>query len=200
MSPNTPRRGTGNHEPWKYVTGGQEFVRDTKYIETRITADGRDGYPVQAGRYRLVATCGPAALGQPHSDRPQTLGLGGRTVAEVCADPPRRGIRGRSTSIRADWTSAGHPRIKDAYERRSLQLPKGITVPAIVDIPTGAVVTNDFPQMTIDFSLGGRTFTATVPRVVSGGVAREIDEGQQGRVPRSTTASTAVDLPATRTH
>ncbi|OPX15996.1 hypothetical protein B1964_06995, partial [Gordonia sp. i37] len=36
-----------------YVTGGQEFVRDTKYIETRITRDGRDGYPVEAGRYRL---------------------------------------------------------------------------------------------------------------------------------------------------
>jgi hypothetical protein len=24
-----------------------EFTRDTKYIETRITADGSDGYPVQ---------------------------------------------------------------------------------------------------------------------------------------------------------
>ena len=34
-----------------YVTSGQEFVRDTQYIETRITRDGRDGYPVEAGRY-----------------------------------------------------------------------------------------------------------------------------------------------------
>ena len=31
------------------------FVRDTSYITTRITADGADGYPVEAGRYRLVA-------------------------------------------------------------------------------------------------------------------------------------------------
>ena len=30
------------------------FHRDTNYIPTRITADGRDGYPVEAGRYRLV--------------------------------------------------------------------------------------------------------------------------------------------------
>ena len=31
-----------------------EFNRDTDYIDTRITADGRDGYPVEAGRYRLI--------------------------------------------------------------------------------------------------------------------------------------------------
>ena len=36
-----------------YVGPG-EFNRDTNYITTRITADGRDGYPVEPGRYRLV--------------------------------------------------------------------------------------------------------------------------------------------------
>src|SRR5690554_2259604 len=39
-----------------YVQPGQEFRRDTRYIETRITADGRDGYPVEPGRYRLVVS------------------------------------------------------------------------------------------------------------------------------------------------
>ncbi len=39
----------------KYVEPGAEFTRDTNYIPTRITADGRDGYPVESGRYRLVA-------------------------------------------------------------------------------------------------------------------------------------------------
>ena len=37
-----------------YVAGGGEFNRDTNYITTRITADGRDGYPVEPGRYRLI--------------------------------------------------------------------------------------------------------------------------------------------------
>jgi putative glutathione S-transferase len=37
-----------------YVTTGSEFTRDTNYIATRVTRDGRDGYPVEAGRYRLV--------------------------------------------------------------------------------------------------------------------------------------------------
>ena len=33
-----------------------EFKRDQNYIATRITADGRDGYPVEPGRYRLVVS------------------------------------------------------------------------------------------------------------------------------------------------
>ena len=33
---------------------GGEFIRDARYITTRITRDGRDGYPVEPGRYRLV--------------------------------------------------------------------------------------------------------------------------------------------------
>ena len=35
-------------------TAAGTFERDTRYIPTRITADGRDGYPVEPGRYRLV--------------------------------------------------------------------------------------------------------------------------------------------------
>ena len=38
-----------------YVKPGEEFKRDTNYIPTRITADGRDGYPVEPARYRLIA-------------------------------------------------------------------------------------------------------------------------------------------------
>lgn len=37
-----------------YVSAGGDFDRDTDYIETRVTADGRDGFPVEPGRYRLV--------------------------------------------------------------------------------------------------------------------------------------------------
>jgi putative glutathione S-transferase len=42
--------------------------------------------------------------------------------------------------------------LQDAYFKRFPDYSKGITVPAIVDVPTGAVVTNDFPQMTLDLS------------------------------------------------
>jgi putative glutathione S-transferase len=42
--------------------------------------------------------------------------------------------------------------LRDAYERRFPGYPKGITVPAMVEVATGEVVTNDFAQMTRDLS------------------------------------------------
>ncbi len=75
----------------------------------------------------------------------------------------------------------GIPRIKDAYERRFPGYPKGITVPAIVDIPTGAVVTNDFPQMTIDFSLEWTDFHRDgAPELYPEALREEIDEVNKG--------------------
>ena len=38
------------------------------------------------------------------------------------------------------------PRIQDAYLARFPDYPKGITVPCLVDVPTGQVVTNDVPR------------------------------------------------------
>jgi putative glutathione S-transferase len=45
----------------------------------------------------------------------------------------------------------GYKRLKEAYLARDPEYSRGITVPAIVDIPSGQVVTNDFPSITHDF-------------------------------------------------
>jgi putative glutathione S-transferase len=45
----------------------------------------------------------------------------------------------------------GIERLQQAYFARFPDYPRGITVPAIVDLPTGAVVTNNYPQITLDF-------------------------------------------------
>lgn len=47
----------------------------------------------------------------------------------------------------------GYERLQQAYFARFPDYPRGITVPAVVDVPSRAVVTNDYPQITIDFSL-----------------------------------------------
>jgi putative glutathione S-transferase len=44
----------------------------------------------------------------------------------------------------------GIERLGEAYEKAVPGYDRGITVPAIVDVPTGAVVTSDFAQMTLD--------------------------------------------------
>ena len=41
--------------PDSAVSDGKDYQRDTNYVTTRITRDGRDGYPVEPGRYRLIA-------------------------------------------------------------------------------------------------------------------------------------------------
>src|SRR4051812_15170324 len=46
----------------------------------------------------------------------------------------------------------GIERIQDAYFKRFPGYERGITVPAIVDVPTGQVVTNDYAPMTLDLS------------------------------------------------
>jgi len=42
--------------PSGYVNPSGAFERDQQYLESRITADGRDGFPVEPGRYRLIVS------------------------------------------------------------------------------------------------------------------------------------------------
>jgi putative glutathione S-transferase len=134
-----------------YVTSGEEFVRDQSYITTRITADGRDGFPVEAGRYRLVVS-----RACPWANRAiivrRLLGLEDAISLGVCG--PTHDARSWTFDLDPGGVDPvlGIPRIQDAYLRRFPDYPKGITVPAIVAVPTGAVVTNDYAQLTLDLS------------------------------------------------
>ncbi len=147
-----------HHRPGVYSTHGKEFTRDQNYITTRILAEpGEDAYPVEAGRYRLVA-----ARACPWANRAiivhRLLGL---------EDAIGLGLPG-PTHDADSWTFDLDPggvdpvlgihRLKDAYLQRDPEYPRGITVPAIVDEPTGAVVTNDFAQITLDFSTQWRAY------------------------------------------
>ena len=132
------------------------YERDTTYIEDRITADGGP-WPVEPGRYRLVV-----ARACPWANRAiivrRLLGLEAVLSMGICGP----------THDERSWTfdlDPGEvdpvlhiPRIKDAYDRRFPGYPKGITVPCIVDVPSGGVVTNDFAQMTLDLSSQWRAF------------------------------------------
>ncbi|MEV0030764.1 glutathione S-transferase C-terminal domain-containing protein [Nocardia sp. NPDC050793] len=162
-------------ESGSYVEPG-EFKRDTRYITTRITADGRDGYPVQPGRYRLVA-----ARACPWANRTlivrRLLGLEDVLSLGLCGP----------THDKLSWTFdldpggvdpvLGIPRLRDAYLARFPDYPRGITVPAVVDIPTGQVVTNDYARMTLDFSTEWTEFhRAGAPALYPEPLRAEIDE------------------------
>src|SRR5215813_2923766 len=159
-----------------YVAGGGEFNRDTNYIGTRITADGRDGYPVEPDRYRLVV-----ARACPWANRTiivrRLLGLEEVLSIGFCGP----------THDERSWTFDLDPGgvdpvlkihfLRDAYNKRVPDYPKGITVPAIVDVPTGEVVTNDFAQITLDFSTEWAKFHREgAPQLYPEALRGEIDE------------------------
>jgi glutathionyl-hydroquinone reductase len=129
-----------------------DFERDTDYIEDRITADGRDGWPVEADRYRLVV-----ARACPWANRAiivrRLLGLEDSLSMGLCG--PTHDERSWTFDLDPGGRDPvlGIERLQEAFLARFPDYPKGITVPAIVDVPTGKVVTNDFAQMTIDLSL-----------------------------------------------
>jgi putative glutathione S-transferase len=141
----------------RHVPTSEEFTRDTNYIPTRITRDGRDGYPIEPGRYRLVAS-----RACPWANRAvivrRLLGLENAVSLAMCGP----------THDRRSWTFdldpggvdpvLGYERLQQAYFARFPEYDRGITVPAIVDVLSKAVVTNDYKQMTLDFSTQWQEF------------------------------------------
>jgi putative glutathione S-transferase len=134
-----------------YVNPGGEYSRDQRYITTRITADGRDGFPVEPRRYRLIVS-----RACPWANRSiivrRLLGL--EQVLSMGVAAPTHDERSWSFDLDPDGRdpALGIERLQQAYLARDPDYDRGVTVPAIVDIPTGQVVTNDFGQITLDLS------------------------------------------------
>lgn len=146
-----------DHTP-TYVAKGKEFDRDMTYLPDRITREGRTPehgptdvplWPVEPGRYRLVA-----AAACPWANRSLIVRklLGLEDVLSVGMPGPTHDQRSWTFDLDPDGLDPvlGIHFLKDAYEKRQPGYPRGITVPAIVEIASGQVVTNDFPWITHD--------------------------------------------------
>ncbi len=120
-----------------------EFERDTDYIERRIVAgvsevpdgsDPRADWPVEAGRYRLAV-----ARACPWANRAiivrRLLGL--EDAISMAVAGPTHDADSWTFDLDPDGVDPvlGIPRLKDAYEAAFPGYPKGITVPAMVDVP-----------------------------------------------------------------
>jgi len=153
-----------------------EYSRDSRYITTRITADGRDGYPVEPGRYRLVV-----ARACPWANRMiivrRLLGLEDVLSMGICG--PTHDERSWTFDLDPDGRDPvlGIERLQEAYFKRFPGYERGITVPAIVEIATGEVVTNDFAQMSLDLSLEWTAHHREgAPQLYPAALRGEIDE------------------------
>jgi glutathionyl-hydroquinone reductase len=155
---------------------GGSFERDTNYISTRITRDGRDGWVAEPGRYRLVA-----ARACPWANRAlivrRLLGLEDAISLGLCG--PVHDERSWTFDLDPGERDPllGYRRLQAAYFARDPDYDRGITVPALVDVRTRAVVTNDFQQMTIDLALEWSEFHRPgAPDLYPVARRREVDE------------------------
>jgi putative glutathione S-transferase len=138
-----------------------EFVRQPNRFTGRVTTDSdsppgggpdvRGRWPLEAGRYRLVWS---RACPWAHRSR-IVIGLLGldQVISLATVDPIRdeRGWRfgldpgGRDPVLDIEFLAEAYRSTDPGYAGR-------VTVPALIDTRSGLVVTNDYPQLTLDFS------------------------------------------------
>lgn len=134
-----------------------EFVREPLGVAARITADGSSPWPVAAGRYRLVG-----ARACPWANRViitrRLLGLEG-AISLGMAGPlhDERSWRfhldpgGVDPVLGIEW-------LREAYEKAVPGYAEGVTVPAMVDVASGQVATNDYAALERDLAGQWREF------------------------------------------
>lgn len=159
-----------------YVKAGAAYARDSRYLTTRITADGCDGFPVEPGRYRLVVSRACPWAGRAVIVR-RLLGL--EEALPMAVAGPTHDERGWSFDLDPGGRDPvlGIALLRDTYLARDPGYDRGVTVPAVVDVPTGEVVTNDFARITIDLSLEWTAHhRAGAPALYPPALRAEIDE------------------------
>ncbi|WP_066913502.1 glutathione S-transferase C-terminal domain-containing protein [Millisia brevis] len=174
-----------------YTEKGKAFERDMRYLPDRITAEpgrsqdpwpgaavpeGVPTRPVEPGRYRLIA-----AKACPWANRAIIVRnlLGLQDVISMGLAGPTHDKRSWTFDLDPDGVDPvlGIERLQQAYFAREADYPRGITVPAVVDVPSGAVVTNDFPWITHDFFFEWREFhKPDAPNLWPAEVREEMEE------------------------
>ncbi|MDQ8702776.1 glutathione S-transferase C-terminal domain-containing protein [Streptomyces sp. LHD-70] len=148
---NATERDDGSQSDGNAAYGHKKFKRSKSHFADRVTADGRDGWPVEPGRYRLVVS-----LACPWASRSlvsrRLLGLEDALSLAV-ADPIQDDRSWRFTLDPDDRDPVlGIRYLHEAYDARERDYPGGVSVPAIVDVPSGKLVTNDFQRITLDLA------------------------------------------------
>jgi glutathionyl-hydroquinone reductase len=126
------------------------FVRPTYPFQGRITSDGSSGFPAEAGRYHLYVS-----LACPWAHRSvivRTL-MGLEDVVSLSVVDPVRDGRGwafRDGPGHGPDPVNGFTLLREAYTATEPGYDGHISVPVLWDRQTSQIVSNNFPDITID--------------------------------------------------
>jgi putative glutathione S-transferase len=156
---------------------GGAFVRQRYSIRGRITADGASGFPAEAGRYHLVVS-----LACPWAHRSVIVRrlLGLEDVISMSVVDPIRDERGwafRDGRGHGADSVCGFAFLSEAYLRTDPAYTGRYTVPCVWDRVTRRLVTNNYPDITIDLETQFTAFHAPgAPDLYPERLRAEIDE------------------------
>ena len=171
----------GNYGAYRRRTpqGGQagtgSFVRATYQFQGRITAGGAGGFPAQAGRYHLyISWACPWA--QRSAIVRRLLGL--QDVVSLSAVDPVRDGRGWAFRDGDGYSLDpvnGFAFLSEAYEATEPGYDGHVSVPVLWDKQTGRIVSNNFPDITIDLETQFGAFADPGVRLYPEELRPEID-------------------------
>ncbi|WP_373696116.1 glutathione S-transferase family protein [Actinomycetospora aurantiaca] len=167
-----------------YADSSGSFKRRGPRFTDRIVANptGEGEWPAEPGRYRLVVS-----LACPWAHRSVIVRrlMGLEDAISLAITDPLQDDRSWRFSLDEGGVDPvlGYTHLEQAYLARDPEngTENGVSVPAIVDVPSGQLVTNDFPNVTLDL---GREWTAhqraVAPTLYPDELRDEIDEVNEG--------------------
>ena len=138
-------------EGGKKTNEAGSFRRQPNRFTDRPSNDPDARWPIEADRYRLI-WC--RACPWAHRSRIVLGLLGLDRVISIGTVDPLRDKAGWRFTLDPDGRDPvlGIRYLADAYRATDPSYDGRVTVPALIDVESGLVVSNDFPRITLDFS------------------------------------------------
>ncbi|WP_433697716.1 glutathione S-transferase family protein [Nocardiopsis sp. CA-288880] len=136
----------------------EEIRREPAAFDDRVTADGRFGRAAEPGRFRLVVS-----RACPWAHRVvvvrRLMGLEG-AVSLAVTDPRQEDIDGDPHWVFTEETGSPGDRdpvlgihaLREAYLARDPHYDGGVSVPGLVDVDNGHLVSNDYDRLSLDMA------------------------------------------------
>jgi putative glutathione S-transferase len=163
----------GHYGPGRGFDKGKSFQRPTYRFQGRITADGSSGYPAASGRYHLYISWG-CPWAQRTAIVRKLKGLED-VVSLSYVDDVRDGRGWAFRERRGADPVNGFTFLAQAYEATEPGYDGHVSVPVLWDKQTGRIVSNNFPDITIDLGSAFGTWAKPSPELYPQPLRSEID-------------------------